>query len=546
MASPDTTESAEPDERTLGRPPRAGANVVETARALLGRLRVPPLLSDPLRRFPWRRLIAGDSRFWIVLAALLGLGYVEWFSELSLRIFYQYGSPPYDLAIFDQGLWLISHAHVPFVTVMGRNLFGDHASFILLFLVPVYRLVPEPQGILILQAVLIASPAWPIFLLARKHLRHGAFASALVAIYLLNPVIQLENVEQFHPEAFKVALVAGAIYAAVESRWRLLLITAFLILLVKEDTAAFVVPLGIWVFARRSRRVGTILVLGGLAAAALDNLLIIPALLGGPSYYPAYLPFGGVTGLLATLWHRPGQIWSYLVVRPRLWYLYQLGAPLAFVFLWAPELALLTLPVTVENEIAGSPYLHQINYHYSMATVPILTIATIYALARISRGPRRIWVTSGVLACALWSCSVWGYAPFSANQVGPAAFPGNAVTSINDVTADLPTDASVSAWYPFVAHLDHRTHIYVWPSPVTTANWGLYNDPAAAAASAAEASRSLQYLLLPTSASLLGTSAGAFSAVARYFHVVRESGGIALYQRNGGHGVLTASASSSG
>ena len=44
----------------------------------------------------------------------------------------------YDFGLYDQGIWLLSRFHNPFVTLMGRNLFGDHTSFILIFLVPLY------------------------------------------------------------------------------------------------------------------------------------------------------------------------------------------------------------------------------------------------------------------------------------------------------------------------------------------------------------------------------------------------------------------------
>ena len=44
--------------------------------------------------------------------------------------------PGFDLGIFDQGIWLLSRFKSPFVTIMGLNLFGDHASYILLLLRP--------------------------------------------------------------------------------------------------------------------------------------------------------------------------------------------------------------------------------------------------------------------------------------------------------------------------------------------------------------------------------------------------------------------------
>src|SRR5665213_1751096 len=109
-----------------------------------------------------RRIWSSLARRPKVVAILLVVLYIAWFIHLNLQSYYTYGEPPFDLAIFDQGLWLISHFHVPFVTVMGRNLFGDHTSFVLYLFAPFYRLFPEPQGLLILQTFLVAGPTVPI------------------------------------------------------------------------------------------------------------------------------------------------------------------------------------------------------------------------------------------------------------------------------------------------------------------------------------------------------------------------------------------------
>ena len=176
----------------------------------------------------------------LVLVAL----YVGYFSYESLRLYATYNYPPFDLAIFDQGMWLLSHFHAPFVTIMGRNLFGDHTSFNLLLLVPVYRLVPEPQGLLVLQTLAIGAAALPIFALARRATRSVGIATAMAAVYLLSPALQQVNLEQFHPEGLQVLVFTLAIYAAVESRGRLLAVMVLLTLLTKEDAALLVVPLG--------------------------------------------------------------------------------------------------------------------------------------------------------------------------------------------------------------------------------------------------------------------------------------------------------------
>ena len=61
-----------------------------------------------------------------------------YFAALSVEMHRSLATSAYDFGLYDQGIWLLSRFHNPFVTLMGRNLFGDHTSFILLFLVPVY------------------------------------------------------------------------------------------------------------------------------------------------------------------------------------------------------------------------------------------------------------------------------------------------------------------------------------------------------------------------------------------------------------------------
>ena len=62
------------------------------------------------------------------------LGWTWWFTDRSLDIHHALGTATYDSALYDQGMWLLSRFEAPFVTLMGRNLFGDHTSFVLLFL----------------------------------------------------------------------------------------------------------------------------------------------------------------------------------------------------------------------------------------------------------------------------------------------------------------------------------------------------------------------------------------------------------------------------
>lgn len=499
---------------------------------------------DVVLAFPDARSVGADhgagmasprsARFWVAATrfkhlpvALLVGAYVVWFSYSSLKLYYGYGDPPFDLAIFDQGLWLLTHFHAPFVTVMGRNLFGDHTSFILLFIAPIYRLFPEPQGILIMQTLALAGAAVPIYLVALKLLKSTTVATLLVGAYLLNPALQLGNLEQFHPEALQVLIISVAIYAAFESRLVLLAVMVALALLVKEDAAVLVVPLGLWVMWRRNRKVGLGIVGAGVLWAIVANEFIIPGFLGSNSFYTGRIPFGGFAGLVRTTFARPAQLFSYLWSAGRPFYLWQMAVPFGCAFLVAPEVAAIGLLVVVENVVSNDPYMHQILYHYAMPLVPVLAMGTVFALAKVKDLQRRKMVAVFVAFSAFCSCVLWGLAPFSRNSIEPSWSPNSALgQAVTYVERALPANAVVSAWYPFVAHIDHRVQVYVWPTPFSAANWGLGTDTGARLAVASQ----VQYLMLPFPLNS-DENPDVFGPLSVQYGVVRARDGVALYKK---------------
>jgi uncharacterized membrane protein len=473
----------------------------------------------------WRSLNHRRNIAVIVLVVL----YVVWFIHLNLVSYYTYGEPPFDLAIFDQGMWLITHLHVPFVTVMGRNLFGDHTSFVLLLFAPFYRLFPEPQGLLVLQTLLIAGPSVPIYVLARKYIKSTLIATTLVAVYLLNPIIQQGNLDQFHPEAFQVLIISVAIYAAIERKNTLLIVMAVLALMVKEDAAVLVVPLGVWVATRRNRRLGLSIITGSVLYAIVANWLIIPSILGAPGIYGGRIPFGGVSGLLSTIFHRPRQFISYLGSQGRTFYLWQLGATVGFGFLLAPEIAAIGLLLVLENIGSDDGYMHEILYQYSMALAPILVLGTLFAIAQQSTLWRRNAMTIVALGAAIWTGTTWGYAPWSSNHVVDYGVSSAGIQGLNALEKRLPPNAVVTAWYPLVSHVDHRTQIYVWPTPFSASNYGVAN----VTGQRLPVANQVQYLLLPIPLNPAEDLA-VFNHIAKDYKLVQSSAGFGLYEKTTG------------
>ncbi len=409
----------------------------------------------------------------LVGLVLLVAGYAVFYGLWSVRKYHAYHAPAFDMAIFDQGVWLLSRFKEPFVTILGLNLFGDHAVFIMALFVPLYWLCPTPETLLVVQSLALAIGGVPIYLIGVKVLRNRWLALIPTLGYLLYPALGWLNMENFHPDSLAVPLALFAIYFAIFGHWRRYFVMVVLLLLVKEDLWLFLVPLGIYVAVRGNRRMG--LLTAGLAVGwfLIAFFIIQPALSGvaAGSLDSWRIPFEGIGGLLKKCFTAPWEVVAYMLTADKVKYLFQLLTPLLFLPLldWR---SLLAVPVLFFNLISTFWYQSNIQYHYTSLIIPVLCVSAIFALERFRRQNVR-WGLAVVCLVVTVGCGyLWGPLPGSRT---PSSYPDpqhhEAVTA-NEALALIPVDAVVAAEDKFAAHMANRRLIYIFPNPYSASYWG--------------------------------------------------------------------------
>ena len=393
-------------------------------------------------------------------------------SAMSIELHRGLNTSAYDFGLYDQGIWLLSRFNSPFVTLMGRNLFGDHTSFILLFLVPFYWVVGSSSFLFVTQAVAIAAGAIPIFLYARKRLASEVYATIFAVVYLLHPATIWIGLENFHPDAFLGLFVALALYAAMESRWRLFTIAAILSLSVKEDVALVIVPLGLWIAWRRNLKIGLV-----TSAAALWYMLLaifgIQQGINGVGFRNSWrIPFGGFGGLVKTIFSDPMQVLAHLGSESRPYYLLQMALPVGFIFLAAPEVAAIALFVVASNLISTFYYQFHIEYHYSFVIVPILVFGTIHAVGRLAE-KFRVWLVAVCIVTSIFSAFFWAPLPGARTSIEYNGSKTEFVVAAFEALDKVPDSAVVSAFHPLTAQIARRERIYAFPVPYERALYGV-------------------------------------------------------------------------
>jgi len=393
----------------------------------------------------------------------------------------RFGTFSFDLGIYDQGLWQLAHFRT-FDTVKGINVFGHHMNAILVLLAPFYRLGAGPEFLLVVQVLAQASGASAVFLLARDRLVDRWLAVALAGVLLLNPTYQFLTWEFFHPDALAIGPLLFAYWAARAGRWRWFVVAAVLAVACKEDVAPAVAAIGMLVFFRGHRWIGS--AIAGVAAGwfLLATRVLMPAALGGlhPFYDSYFGEFGnGFANVVGNVVAHPGRAADAATRDDRLSYYRMMFAPFAFLPLAAVPTMLVAAPMLAVNALTSFPYARDYRYHYSAMVFAGLMVATVEGIAYLGRRPgTRRFLVGLVAATALATTVAWGPSPLGVKyHSGIWPLWNDPRTGARKAAvAMLPDAQAVSSSYYFVPHVDHREKSYDFPEPWKAVNWGIAGE----------------------------------------------------------------------
>src|SRR5438552_507383 len=395
------------------------------------------------------------------------------------------GTFGFDLGFYDQGVWLLSRFRDPFVTLRGLRLFGHHADPILLLLAPFYWLGAGPIFLLVVQVIAQAMGALALYLLARD-LLHSKWAGVGIATaFCLNPTNQWLTWEFFHPDAVAIGPLLFAYWAARTKRWGFFIVAGALALLCKEDVALSLVVLGILIALRGDRRRGIVTAVISAAWFLFATRVWIPSQNHiGPFYEGLFGDLGKTpTEVVVNSVRHPTLSWRRASAGPAQSWYWKMLAPWALLPLLDLRTLVFAAPMIFVDVMSSFPYTRGYMFHYSAIVLVAVAVATVEAIAWISRRARlpsstRNGLVNVVLVAALLSSIAWGPSPLS-RQYHRGIWPLHADPRTpvkNAAISVLPSSASVSAAYDIVPHITHREKVYEFPVPWCNINWGVHGE----------------------------------------------------------------------
>lgn len=389
----------------------------------------------------------------------------------------------FDLGVHEQVLWNTAHGRIAEVSPFGttRSYLGIDIILVELLLTPFYAVVPQTETLLVLQVVLAATGAVPLFLLARDRAGLASYGLLGALLYLGSLPVQYAILYEFQIRTVGTVCFLWAFLFFERERFWWFLVAGLLAIWTRSDAGFALAAMGLYALVRR-RPWHWVVVPGvvGMGWLVLCLKVLIPFFREDSGFQYAFI-YGwlgdGPLEMLQTLLLHPASVASHVLTPEKLGYLLHLFAPLLFLPLLRPGILMIALPSLLLNLLSADRIHWSIRYHYQAFIVPFLIIATLYVLIDLHRqaseehehaSRQRGWSTAihrvvlvGLLMALLGSQLVWLRSPLIALATRPRDT--ERVVFAHALMQQVPPDVPVTVTSAFGAHLARRREIYYFP-----------------------------------------------------------------------------------
>lgn len=408
----------------------------------------------------------------VVIAAVVA--YAVYMSIFTLWMHGRFQTFGYDLGQYDNIFWSTLQGHplrcAPLGLTERWSELRNHADLAVFAFLPLYALRPRADTLLVIQAVVLALGAIPIYRFAVRRLPAG-YACVLSLVYLLYPPMHGLQFYDFHFQPIAATFVLFVIDFVDDRRYMLAVISFTIAVTCREDISVGLAVLGAFLaLSGHRRRAGIAMFIAASSYFVVIRFLVMPRF-GSWGFHEIYrdlLPQGarGFGGVIATLLTNPAYVLTTLLTADKLRYTLQILAPVAFLPVKRPALAVSIVPGSIFTLLTtGYAPTLDIGFQYSAHFFPYLFPAAALALAGraqdTSAAHRRagiVAVLAGTILCGIF----WGAIPPREKVRGgfhdlPMTPPTEADQlmhrDLQELHALIPADAYVAVSEPQLPHI---------------------------------------------------------------------------------------------
>ncbi len=392
----------------------------------------------------------------------------------------------WDVTNVTQAVWNTAHG-APFAMTNLYplvNRLGTHVEPVILLLAPISWIVGDAPnlaiGLLALQAIVVASGALPVYLLARHTTSSEYGAVTFSLLYLLFPAVGAILSFELHLVTFATGFWLWAIYFFHRQRWLWVVVLSLLASACKENLPLLLITFGGYsALAKRGHRVM------GVGLALVGSLWFVIGLFWlQPHFSPTgeniqmryYAWMGPTLSEKATIFFRePRQVWLRLTYEGRIQrYIRDLLSPWGFTSVLAPLQFLVAMPELMVNLLSDKSHQGEVeDVHYAAAIIPFVTWSAVrgtswmlkqlrLVLERMGRGTWAKHVAPIVFTVLLgWGAAYHyhrGYSPLS--QASSEVQVDSHARRVREITSMVPDSASILVQPNLGPFFSQRREVY--------------------------------------------------------------------------------------
>jgi len=299
-----------------------------------------------------------------------------------------------DLDHFEHWLWSTLNGELFYNFDHETSQFGVHCSPVLFLLLPVYACWQSPRLVLLVHVLFLSLAAVPLFMLARLALRDARAGLLIALAYLCYPPLNkmiMSPVAGTHEISLVPPFIVLMIYAAEARKPWLLLVSALLVLSVKENMPPVVAGLGVWLLLRRRYKIGAACIVGGVLWFAFAMFVVMPLGQGRNAFEMAALrvEFPPELGkslpqVLVSCVTKPVTSLGVIFGPSRTRFMKEMLGPLGFLPVLSPE-AWLPAAASWAQALLSSEDKFRCAYRWRhTALIPLVFVAATYAMLRVT------------------------------------------------------------------------------------------------------------------------------------------------------------------
>lgn len=377
-----------------------------------------------------------------------------------------YGTSTFDFGIFAQMFESMATDFSQNTTLERDALlshFTVHCSPIYYLLLPFYMIFRCPQFLLAAQAAICFSGVIPLLLLLKKFRYSDVMSFFICCVYCFYPAFSAACFYDFHENAFLTPLILWTLYFLEKKQILGVVISALLLLCVKEDAGFYVVFIGFYaLFNKNSSRLSALLLIVMGIAGFFISTAVVDTIGEGikVSRYNIYLTSGqdSLVDVVLNVLKNPIFFFSKLLSEQKLLFLLQMCAPLLFIAFYSRKLCdwMLILPMVLLNLAPDYSYQSDINYQYVFGTGALL----VFLFAKNIRYVRNCGKVAVAAAMAALVCLVGFTAP-KYDYLKRPAVPEPTLT--DEALDSIPRDSVIFATTFLTPHLYNCPNVYMYP-----------------------------------------------------------------------------------